>query len=112
MILMKLSKFDIQRLCEVEALILVNLKVHYTVQELATKTGLNKDKIKKGFKLHFGSSTKDVLLRARMAHAKMMIEETDKPIKEIAGSIGYSYSSFIFKFRLYFGFTPHVCRKR
>lgn len=107
---MRLTKHDIQKLHEVKALITENIRVHYTIDDLARKAGVNRDKLKKGFKELFDVSPHECLVQERMKKAKELLEETDMPIKEIAYLTGYNYTSFITKIKNYFGCSPASMR--
>ena len=88
-------------------IILQNLKLHLTIQEISKQVGLNEYKLKAGFKQKFGLGIFECLLEARMSEAKKLLLETNKPIKDIAGLVGYNYlTNFIAAFRNYFGQTP------
>jgi AraC-like DNA-binding protein len=107
---MRLTKHDIQKLHEVKALITGDLKMHYTIDDLARKAGMNRDKLKVGFKRLFGVSPYECLVQSRMEMAKQLLVETDKPIKEIAFLTGYSYTSFITKIKEHFSCSPASMR--
>lgn len=109
---MKLTRYDIQKLHEVEALIKENIREHYSIDELARKAWMNRDKLKKGFKQLFGITPHQCLVKTRMEMAKALMEGTDKPLKEIASDTGYSYTSFITKFSSYYGCTPAVFKNK
>lgn len=88
-------------------IILQDLKLHLTIQEISKQVGLNEYKLKAGFKQKFGLGIFECLLEARMSEAKKLLIETNKPIKDIAGLVGYNHlTNFIAAFRNYCGQTP------
>jgi AraC-like DNA-binding protein len=94
-------------------IILLDLKSHITIQEISKQVGINEFKLKAGFKQQFGQGIFECLLEARMREAKKILLETDKPIKEIAGLVGYNHlTNFIAAFRNYFGETPGHFRRK
>jgi AraC-like DNA-binding protein len=88
-------------------IILQDLKMHLTIQEISKQVGLNEYKLKAGFKKKFGLGIFECLLEARMRGAKKLLLETNRPIKDIAGLVGYNHlTNFIAAFRNYCGQTP------
>lgn len=60
----------------------------------------------------FGTSPKDYVLRAKLAHAETMLLTTDQTITQIAHSLGFSTSQhFGTAFRRYVGKTPSEYRR-
>lgn len=108
-----LTDLEIDAVRNAREIILQDLASHITIQELSKKVGLNEFKLKTGFKSLFGLGIFESLMEVRMTEAKRLLLETNKPIKEIAGLIGYNHlTNFITAFRNHFGFTPgHLRRK-
>ena len=78
-----------------------------TISELAREVGLNEQKLKKGFKLLFNTTINKYLLHARMEHAKTLLAEGSKSIKEVAAASGFSNSGyFAARFKEKFGVLP------
>ncbi|MGN6400132.1 MAG: helix-turn-helix transcriptional regulator [Flavisolibacter sp.] len=83
-----------------------------TLAILCRKAGMNKVKLGKGFAQLFGQTPAQFILERRMLHARHLLVETEKPVKEIAGLAGYGNAkSFHRAFRHYFSMTPSSLRK-
>lgn len=103
----RIKDADLLKFTYVKDLILRDLRVHYTIAELATRSTMNEFKLKVGFKQLYGKSIYDFLQQHRMEFSRKLLTSTDKPIGEIARLCGYGYSSnFIAVFRKYFKITP------
>jgi AraC-like DNA-binding protein len=73
--------------------------------------GLNEFKLKNGFKSVFGTGVYEYLVEIRLEKARLMLESTPRPVKEIANMVGYkNASSFIRAFRRKFKESPHSMR--
>lgn len=89
-----------------------NLDRHFSVEEIARHCGLNREKLRLGFKALFGKGIYAYLLHRRLDLAKGMLEGSRKPIKEIAKAAGYrNTSNFNAACKKYFGLTPLQIRK-
>jgi AraC-like DNA-binding protein len=88
-----------------------NPKYHYSIPEIAAEVGLNTFRLKRGFKEVFGTGLYEYLVDDRMERARLMLEDTVKPVKEIALMVGYkNSSSFIKAFSKKFMQSPHALR--
>jgi AraC-like DNA-binding protein len=109
----KLSKYDIDRLHEAKQILLGDFENKISLVQLARKVGINDFKLKKGFKHLFGSTVFDYQQSAKMEAAMKELKETNKPVEEIAYSIGYDFvSNFNSAFKKHFGFAPGYLRKK
>lgn len=103
---------DLSAIYQADQLILSNLDKHFTIEEIAQKVGLNEFKLKTGFKKVIGKALYERLHAARMEKARMLLLQTDKPIKAIHDEIGYRHlTSFITSFRKHFGVSPGSLRR-
>ena len=76
-------------------------------------TGTNAFKLKKGFRLVFKMGVFGRLIHRRMERAKFLLENSSKPVKEIALDSGYTtVAGFITAFRKKFKMTPLEWRER
>ena len=108
----KLTAREITSVHEAKKIILDDIEQHFTIRHLARKVGLNEFKLKSAFKKIFGLGIFECLLNARMQKARMLLLETDKPIKEIALLAGYEHiTNFITAFRKHFNYTPGSLRR-
>jgi len=83
-----------------------------SLTEISAKMGLNKWKLQEYALLLFGKPLRDHIRDLRMRKVMVLLEETDKPIRTIAESVGYTTPSYFYRaFRLYFGLTPQQYRK-
>ena len=90
-----------------------HLDTHYTISQLAGKMGINEHKLKKGFKVVTGAGLFSYLLRQRLAIAKAQLEQTHKPVGEIARKAGYrSTANFCIAFKKRYGVTPQQFKKQ
>lgn len=109
----ELSGQDLAAIHEADAILARDLSEHYTIRELSAMAGTNAYKLKKGFRLVFKMGVFARLLYRRMEHAKVLLETTSKPVKEVAFESGYSsVGAFIQAFRRRFKLTPLEWREK
>jgi AraC-like DNA-binding protein len=79
----------------------------FPIIDMAANAQMNTLKLKMAFKEKFGQGIFEYQLAARMNEALRLLQETDLTTKAIAGMVGYQLTtSFITKFREYFGYPP------
>jgi len=101
-----LSKNDIEALHKAKALIL-ETKMHFSLDELSKKVALNKTKLKHGFKEIFHTTPGNIMLEARMYEAKKLLEVSEYNVTEIAQVTGYKYvQNFTSAYKKYFKQSP------
>ncbi len=84
-----------------------NLKNPPTISQLAQEVGINEQKLKKGFKLLLDKTINKYLLDERMEHAKTLLVEGSKNIKEISAAVGFANGGyFSARFKEKFGLLP------
>lgn len=84
-----------------------NIHKDITISTLSREVGTNETKLKTGFKKLYGKTFSDILRTERLNKAKVLVEEGQMSIKEIANSCGYrSISMFISRFKERYGETP------
>ena len=107
----KLSINDKVALGKAKELVEESFEEMPSLQQLCRKTGLNVDKLKKGFKLLFGKPPYAYHCQLKMEQAKKLLLETDQTIYEIAWSLGYQHSSnFCIEFKRFWGCRPGEVR--
>jgi len=85
----------------------------FPIQQLAREMGMNEMKLKTVFKAIYGKGIHSYQLDARMHVAHKLLEEGDLTTKAIAAKVGYELTtSFITKFREYFGYPPSQVSRR
>lgn len=103
----KLRKEDVEKIHHAKLLLEQNITSPYSLLELAHKVGLNDFKLKRGFKILFGTTVFGYLHEIRMQQSKRMLLEENKPVKEVAAYCGYQYvQHFTTAFKNKFGITP------
>lgn len=96
-----------------EAIINANILKPLSLKEIARMTGCSTTALKGKFKKHFDESPHAYMTRRRLAHARMLLISTNKPIAEIGSECAFSNSShFIKLFGKEYEMTPATYRKR
>ncbi len=104
--LTRLRQHDIERLNNIRERIDDSFEAQHSIEELARWGGLNRRKLTEGFKLLFGSTVAEYLLRTRMSHAREMLI-SGKSVAAVAASVGYQdRTSFSRAFRRLYGYSP------
>lgn len=74
---------------------------------LAASAGITDKMLNAGFRRYFGGTVYSVLRDERLEHARIALETTDAPIKQIAHRVGYSHvSNFTTAFAARYGAPP------
>jgi len=103
---------EIEAAHSAERIIMTDIKMHYSIPQIARRVHLNEFRLKYVFKHIFKVGIFEYLLQARMQEARRLLSQTDKPIKEITSLTGYQrLTSFITAFRKHFGYTPGSVRR-
>ncbi len=80
-----------------------------SVEEMAARIGLNRNKLNSGFRSVFGLTPHDYSKRLRMEWARRLVEEGAMRLSEIGEAVGYStQSAFSRAYADYFGFPPSL----
>ncbi len=81
------------------------------VPEIASKVGVSQRKLERLFKEHVGKSAIGTYRMLRLQHARVLLTNTDMPVREIALACGYSsLSHFAKSFAEQFGKRPRESR--
>ena len=100
----------IQRCCD---LIELSLERQISLQDLAQLAGYSEYYLSEKFKKETGLSVNRYIQQARIDRAKVLLESTDKSVKEIADQLTFSsVNYFIRVFRELAGQTPAQYRKK
>ena len=109
----KLTQKENDSLFKARDVIRDDITKHFSIREISQKVQLNEFKLKKGFKQVFGTGIFEYLLKIRMEKAYQLLNETDKPMKEIASLTGFDYiTNFINAFSKHFGYTPGSLKRK
>ena len=107
----KLNKSDLSKMYTVKKIMIESLENPPTILELSKIVGLNTYKLKVGFKEMFGTTVFGYLRDIRMEKARLLLENHELNINEIANEVGYSNPShFATAFRKKYGVTPRHFR--
>ena len=107
----RLMRSDIDRLEEARAVLLARCTDPPTITELSHSVGLNRTKLKVGFKERFGTTVFGFVRQQRMQRALLLLCDGECNVYEAALAVGYnSVSAFAAAFRAAFGFSPRLVR--
>jgi transcriptional regulator GlxA family with amidase domain len=86
---------------------------HFTVEELARRTGMSTRNFTRRFKQAVGDTPLAYLHRLRINHAKQLLENRYKSVQEICYKVGYEDVPFFRNvFKRYAGLTPKEYQQR
>lgn len=86
---------------------------HIHIPMLADKAGINEFKLKVGFRELFQTSPYQYRLHLCLEKAKLLLEETDDTIDQIAAKVGFeSYNGFSTAFKKAYSIAPTEYRNR
>lgn len=108
-----LSQKNAQLAKDVRERISQNLSIHITLSQLSEELHTSPTAIKSAFKSVYGESIREHMKTLRLQEAQHLIRETEKPMSEITGLVGYSNPGhFAVAFREKFSITPSEYRKQ
>ena len=109
----KLYPSDRAALQDIKVWIEANPSEMYSLKKLCMESGLNSDKLKKGFKSLFGMPVYKYHVSVKMNEAKKMLAQSVDPISQIGFVLGYEYvSSFCNEFKKFTGESPARFRNK
>ncbi|MFT3981183.1 MAG: AraC family transcriptional regulator [Ferruginibacter sp.] len=109
----ELTPDQIAQMYEADRIMAHNLDGKITIPELARKLGTNFVSLKKNYEKLFGIGIFPRLMQRKMEHIQLLLEKTNKPLKEIADLAGYqTLPGFINAFRKRFKITPKEWRNK
>lgn len=102
-----------ESLYQVAAYLEWNLAAEHSLVALSRRFGLNECKLKREFKVLFGTTVFGYLRRRRMEEAARLLRETCMTVLEVAAEVGYSNPShFARAFVVEFGCLPKEFRRQ
>jgi len=108
----RLPELVVRRIYEAAQLITRHLARDYSLRDLGVLVGLSDYQLKRGFKTIYNLTAADYRHEIRMKKARLLLEETDRPIAGIASEVGYDHPfAFSSAFRKFFGCPPSIVRK-
>jgi len=109
----RIRQSDIPRFQEAKRILLNNLESSPTIEQLSRMVGINRTKLKAGFRELFGETIQSYRTRVRLAEAQRLIEESDLQMAEIGRRIGFQHAAnFTQTIKRHFGVRPLELRKR
>ncbi len=85
----------------------------FTVERLGEEVGLSRVQLYRKVKALTGQTPVDLLKKARLERARLLVEKTDKSISEIAYEVGFTAPSYFNKcFKDEFGTSPGTLREQ
>ena len=85
----------------------------FTVERLGEEVGLSRVQLYRKVKALTGQTPVDLLKKARLERARLLVEKTDKSISEIAYEVGFTAPSYFNKcFKDEFGVSPGALREQ
>lgn len=83
-----------------------------SIAEIAADAGVSPSRLARGFRRHLWCTPGEYVRRLRVDRARRLIEETERPLAEIAQAAGFADQSHLTRvFRRVVGFTPGAYRR-
>ena len=102
-----LSREEAARLHLARDRLLADMRNPPSAADLAGEGGLSEAALNQGFRRLFGGTVYEVLRDHRLDHARIALETTDIPVKQIAHGVGYNHvTNFINAFTRRYGAPP------
>ncbi len=109
----KLRARDIDALHEVRKILARSLTERPSIEALARRVGINRNKLTFGFKHLFDQTISEFCIESRLQAGWHLLQETTLPIAVVAEKVGYAQAAaFSTAFRQHFGVTPKYLRRR
>lgn len=82
------------------------------VEAVAAYVGFSSSHLGRLFKAHYGTTVQDWLVRTRIERAKLLLRTTQRPVAEVARSVGFrAYAPFEKRFHAQTGTSPTAYRR-
>jgi AraC family transcriptional activator of pyochelin receptor len=105
--------YDVPAIELAKAIIEKDPSSHIRIPMLADRAGINEFKLKIGFRELFRTSPYQYRLQLCLERAKILLEETDDTIDQIAAKVGFdTYNGFSTAFKKAFSMAPTLYRNR
>jgi len=107
------TRYDIECVKSAKDFIDADISKHHSIPDIASHAGMSATKLKASFRQIFGMGIYHYQREQRLQKGKILLEETDKSIKEISRSLGYKYvTNFHIAFKNRFGITAFKLRNQ
>ncbi|MBI3137213.1 MAG: helix-turn-helix transcriptional regulator [Sphingobacteriales bacterium] len=104
---MKLLQRDKEVLGNLKSWLETQIAEEVSIERLCRQSGLNRDKLIKGFKEIYGVTPCTFQLQTRIQEARRLLRESEIPVTEVAWTLGYQHvSSFCTAFKENTGLSP------
>ena len=84
-----INRFEVERIKFVMSYIDKNYREKLRIEHLALEAGLSKDKLQAGFQKIVGMTCHAYIMKVRIEKAKILLIETDQPIRSVALNVGF-----------------------
>lgn len=102
-----INETDFMKIQAVEQILKSRFREKHSLKSIAAEVGLNDFKIKKYFKIVFGTTVFSYLTQIKMEYAKMFLLENNCTIAEVSEGLGYkNQHHFTNVFKKTFGYLP------
>lgn len=99
---------DMEKIIMARNLLVSDLKRAPTIEVLSRKSGVNRQKLKQGFKRMFGTTINEYVRNERLRLARQLMATGSPTIKEVAANVGYQNASyFARRYREKYGLYPN-----
>lgn len=103
---------DLDNTRKAKAIIDAAIHKRYTVRELASLAGTNRNMLNQAFQYVFKQTIHQYWLTISLQYARQLVIERNDPVKVIATNCGFDhYAHFIQQFKRHWGVTPGEMRK-
>lgn len=108
----RFSRQDTDRVVHATELMKSTLDAPLTLEHLAKRVGLNRNKLHHGLRQLVGMSASDYYVQLRMEQALKLLLDTSHSVNHISEMLGYSeHTNFTSVFKKRFGVTPRDIRR-
>jgi len=98
---------------DVQMFVLENLDANLSIQALSDRAGMSPRNFSRVFQKEFGMPPGRYVELCRLEHARSVLEQTDKPISQVASQCGYrTVDGLRLAFRNYLATSPKEYRRR
>lgn len=99
---------DIEKIILARNMLIEDVQNAPTIEVLSKKAGINRQKLKQGFKLVFGKTINEYLRNERLKLARQILTHDNLTIKEVSVRVGYENASyFARRFKKAYGLYPN-----
>jgi len=104
---MNAKPFELHYAVAARELVLKRYNQKITVRDLAETIGVGEKTLRRAFKKYYNQTIFSYQKQLRMEQALQLLQQGDKPVKQVARIVGYrNESSFSRLFRQYYGDPP------